>query len=214
VQTTVNTIGPKVDNVQTTVNTMQSTVNTLGSTVDDVQTSLGAVQTTVDSVETKVNDIKANLNQIPPVWSQIIPLASDRFQLVLGGTGVLDRETGLVWEQSPETFPNPSTSQTWINAQSSCNIRIVGGRLGWRVPTLQELASLIDRTQFEPALPSGHPFSNVSFHFTGYWSASTLANDSSNAWRVPFDTGLVGFGAKTVAIHVWCVRGGQGVDPQ
>ena len=36
-------------------------------------------------------------------WSQILPAAT-RFQLVMGGAAVLDRETGLVWEQSPEQF--------------------------------------------------------------------------------------------------------------
>ena len=42
------------------------------------------------------------LDQIPPIWSQKIA-GSKRFELVMGGAAVLDKETGLVWEQSPNT---------------------------------------------------------------------------------------------------------------
>src|SRR3954467_14198402 len=45
-----------------------------------------------------VNDIKSKVDVIPPAWSQTLP-AAERFQLVLGGAGVLDKETGLVWEK-------------------------------------------------------------------------------------------------------------------
>jgi hypothetical protein len=150
-----------------------------------------------------------------PSWDKQINKPS-RFKVLsqFGNAAVLDKETGLVWEQSPETAPNPTTGQTWLSAQSSCNTRTVGGRLGWRLPTLQELASLVDPNNpgGDPDLPPGHPFSNVqSSH---YWSATTLAGDSASAWDVNFNFGIVTAPAKTSTIHVWCVRGGQGVDLQ
>jgi hypothetical protein len=153
------------------------------------------------------------LDEIPPTWSQILP-ASTRFVLVMGGVAVLDKETGLVWEQSPTAPPtNPNTFE-WVYAQIHCITLTVGNRKGWRLPTLQELESLVDPTQSNPALPTGHPFSNVQSSPSGYWSASTYAMNTINAWGVRFDNGIPGAGDKSFSNLVWCVRGGQGVDPQ
>ena len=114
-----------------------------------------------------------------------------------------------MWEQSPST-----TSQMWLDTQRSCNRKTVGNRKGWRLPTTQELASLVDPTQSNPALPAGHPFSNVQSSF--YWSATTSAASLGGvaAWAVSFNDGDVDAGGKLNAFFVWCVRGGQGVDPQ
>src|ERR1051326_807678 len=103
------------------------------------------------------------LDQIPPTWSQILP-AGQRFQLVMGGQAVLDKETGLVWEQSPSSVAVPWYLQTWplitnTSAPTACLLKNVGSRMGWRVPAAQELATLLDITQNNPALPLGHPFS-------------------------------------------------------
>jgi hypothetical protein len=125
---------------------------------------------------------------------------------------VLDKETGLVWEQSPGERDRTAT-RVWRQAQRSCNTSIVGNRLGWRLSTIQELASLVDPTQSNPALPSGHPFSNVQLF--QYWSATTDVGSNGNvAWFVNLASGAVSNGSKSNPLHVWCVRGGQGVDPQ
>jgi hypothetical protein len=143
---------------------------------------------------------------LPPAWAATLP-AAQRFQLVLGGAAVLDRETGLVWERSPDT-----TTRSWLNAQIHCNQRTVGNRKGWRLPTLQELASLVDPTQINPSLPPGHPFTNVQS--LNYWSGTTIASFTSGAWYVSLSDGVVFALDKAVALFAWCVRGGQGGDPQ
>jgi len=145
-----------------------------------------------------------------PSWSQQNN-THKRFTVLaaFGGAAVLDTETGLVWEQSPST-----TTENWLNAQIHCILLIKGGRLGWRLPTIQELASLVDPNNpgGNPDLPPGHPFSNVqSSH---YWSATTLAADTSAAWAVNFNVGRPDGDLKAGFDFVWCVRGGQGVDPQ
>ncbi len=122
---------------------------------------------------------------------------------------VLDKETGLVWERSPST-----NVFAWNGAQVHCNALTTGGRLGWRLPTLQELASLVDPNATSvPFLPAGHPFTNVQSN--SYWSATTFFSSPSSAWMLDFANGAGGFDDKTGGSELtWCVRGGQGVDPQ
>ena len=150
-----------------------------------------------------------------PTWDQQIN-SPHRFTVLtkFGGAAVFDRETGLVWEKSPTEPPTgPTTKFTWSNAQVHCNDLTTGGRLGWRLPTVQELASLVDPTVSPgPKLPSGHPFFNVQSY--NYWSATTSADDTSLAWVVRFFAGDTAHGYKSDNNFVWCVRGGQGVDSQ
>lgn len=139
-----------------------------------------------------------------------IPVKSGaRFVLVskMNNEAVLDKETGLVWEKSPDTTP-----RTWTDAISYAYNKNVGGRKGWRLPTVEELESLVDPTQSNPALPSGHPFTNVQSGV--YWSAAAPASVTDLAWLVYFGNGNVGYGNKSGGGYVWCVRGGQGYDGQ
>ena len=83
--------------------------------------------------------------------------------------------------------------------------------MGWRLPSHAELTSIADPTAPPsatlPTLPPGHPFSNV--RRAGYWSATTDADNSNNAWATHFDVPDTGVGVKAVApFHAWCVRGG------
>ena len=141
-----------------------------------------------------------------------------RFKVLreFGGEAVLDKETGRVWEQSPSTelFPwtvlsTPLPGATAPDALSHCYQLEVGGRKGWRVPSIEELASLVDTSQTSPTLPAGHPFNVLA---TPHWSATTNANDATRAWAVGFATGSVFNPVKTATREVWCVRGGQGID--
>jgi hypothetical protein len=140
-------------------------------------------------------------------WDHML-LGSARFRLVLGGAAVLDRETGLVWDQAPGTTVVP-----WAAAFRHCFARDVGDRSGWRLPTAEELATLKDPTQSGPALPESHPFSGVPNPAQPfYWTATSSAEFPSDAWFVNFSTGNVDDASKTLTLSVWCVRGGQGYD--
>jgi len=143
------------------------------------------------------------LDQIPPTWSQKLSPASKRFELVMDGGAVLDKETGLVWEQSPDT-----TSRDWTSAWSHCYQREVANRKGWRFPTIEELASLVDNDNSAPSLPTDHPFSIEPG--SAFWSSTTDFNDTNKAWLVGISNGSVSPGIKGNYADVWCVRGGHG----
>ncbi|MCP9447568.1 MAG: DUF1566 domain-containing protein [Nitrospira sp.] len=119
---------------------------------------------------------------------------------------VRDNNTGLVWEQSPQ-----AAAATWSDARFTCANKIVGGQKGWRLPSIPELASLVDpAVSAPPTLPPGHPFTNVQS--ARYWSASADAFNPSNAWLVFFFSGSVGATPKNFSFQVWCVRGGMHAD--
>ena len=114
-----------------------------------------------------------------PAWDQSLP-ALTRFLILTNwnSAAVLDKETGLVWERSPAI-----TDFSWNSARSECTSRTTGARKGWRLPSINELASLIDPSVAPgPTLPPGHPFLTVQS--AGYWSASTSAEFPTAAWAI------------------------------
>jgi hypothetical protein len=151
-----------------------------------------------------------------PSWDQTFTCATaatcTRFVVLanFSSEAVLDRETGLVWQRTPGSVLVP-----WAAAVNDCIEDLIGGRLGWRAPTIHELGSLADNTG---TLPAGHPFLGVT---TGpltpiYWSTTTLPNQPQFAFARGFP------GAPTTSLSTsdkqvqpnfeWCVRGGTGVD--
>lgn len=145
------------------------------------------------------------LDQIPSTWSQILP-AAERFELVMGGAAVLDKETGLVWAKDANIA---GSTITWQVAMNYCRNLSIGNRKGWRLPAVEELASLLDMSQSAfPYLPTDHPFINVQ-SYTFYWSSTTYEGDSTSAWGVGMDFGGVSHYSKTTPDLVWPVRGGN-----
>ena len=153
------------------------------------------------------------LDQIPGSWDRVLvandgapgpdPPAgcnSSRFQC--GTIGVLDRETGLVWNDEP----NCCVGNSWAGAKASCIGTQVSGRMGWRLPTVEELASLVQLFVGSPALPAGNPFPVLTDD--AYWTATS--ESSTLAWTINFGTtGIPATDTKANTNYIWCVRGGQ-----
>ena len=120
---------------------------------------------------------------------------------------VLDKETCLIWERSPI-----SEKKEWDPAILYSYTKALAGRKGWRLPTIEELLSLVDPTQSNPTLPEGHPFINVQLD-NFYWS-STLGMSSlpSYAWGYNFGNADTSNCLKSDKYYVWLVRGGYGHD--
>jgi hypothetical protein len=149
------------------------------------------------------------------IWDRRIGKAQRRFKLLseFNTEAVLDKETGLVWERSPN-----KNAVAWPNARLMCAQKAVGGRGGWRLPTFNELASLVEPAVTDPTiprLPAGHPFLDVQA--AAYWSATTFVDEPGFCLVVDFafvfgsdapigvnDANITG-GLKLV----WAVRGGS-----
>lgn len=137
----------------------------------------------------------------PPTWDKAIA-ATSRFKPALGGAALLDKETGLVWDAAPAQ----ASYYSFATAQAHCGGLVLGGRAGWRVPSLEEMLSL--------AVPRpGAPFVYQSDY---YWTATTVAGAPASGWiadltqATPAPLSLT----KGNTELVWCVRGGHGYDGQ
>ena len=127
-----------------------------------------------------------------------------------GDGTVTDNLTGLIWLELANCFGARDWAQALTDANTLstglCGL-IDGSQAGdWRLPNIKELLSLVDYSQSNPALPSGHPF--VSVQSTLNWS-STTAPSRNRAWYVNLSDGLVISNLKAANAFVWPVRGGQ-----
>lgn len=144
--------------------------------------------------------ISAAASVLVVLFAITISHGADRFVLVLDGAGVKDNQTGLVWEQAPDL-----EHDVWSRSVERCAAKRVGGKHGWRAPTIQEIKTLIDPQQKDPALPKGHPFANIKSAI--FWTATPHPTDDIVAWQVSFFSGEPVTDQKSGTRRMWCVLG-------
>lgn len=130
-----------------------------------------------------------------------------------GDGTVTDNLTGLIWLKNANCFGTTS----WAQALADCNTLANGdcgltdGSLAgdWRLPNIKELQSIIDYGQNSPALPPGHPFTDVQTS-NYYWSSTSSASSTTNyAWGVHGNDGTIDDELKVNSYWVWPVCGGN-----
>jgi hypothetical protein len=134
---------------------------------------------------------------------------SPRFHDNDNGTAT-DKLTGLIWLKNANCFGLRSWDQALSDSNSlssgTCGLSDGSNAGDWRLPNRQEIESLIDFSGYDPALPTGHPFSGLAS--SQYWSSTTVYDETS-AWWVNMGIGSHVYGAlKTGSLYVWPVRSG------
>lgn len=90
------------------------------------------------------------------------------------------------------------------------------GSTKWRLPNSNEVANLVHKGYYSPAMPNtagtgqwseGDPFTNVQTLY--YWSSTTNAFNTDYAWRVYMALGDVNSDLKSHDNYVWPVRDGH-----
>jgi hypothetical protein len=117
---------------------------------------------------------------------------------------VIDNLTILIWLKDANSL---SGSTNWASALNYCNNLEAGGHTDWRLPNSNELRSLYEVGESNPALPDGHPFTGVQS--SCYWSSTTLTAITSFAFFVDMNNGGLNPASKETSYYVWPVRGGN-----
>jgi len=102
----------------------------------------------------------------------------------------------LQWQKEQ----NP-TEMTWDGAMKYCKNLKEDGHTDWRLPTIQELYTLINFDKYEPASDLKWLLPN------GYWSSTQYVNNIRIKWLVYFLAGSVNWEYKTEYYTVRAVRG-------
>lgn len=142
------------------------------------------------------------------------PLMAGRYRDNGDGT-VTDIQTGLQWmrfslgqEWKNGTCVGEAKKYTWqeaLNTAKELNRR--GGYAGyrdWRVPTEEELQTLLSGTQLPKINQTAFPNTPASW----FWSSLASAYYPDYAWYVSFYYGLVNTNNKMLNCHVRLVHGG------
>jgi hypothetical protein len=152
-----------------------------------------------------------------------------------GGAGtwamVRDNVTGLIWEVKTDdgSIHDKDNTYTWYDSNpltnggyagtpgagtdtedfiKAMNASNYGGYHDWRMPTIKELASIVDYS-----IPFPGPCINAAYfpntQASYYWSSTTDANYTDGAWGMSFYGGYDGSCYKSDYNYVRAVRGGQ-----
>lgn len=114
-----------------------------------------------------------------------------RFESIPCGRGVIDTETGLEWDREL------GDGVSWQEAMDRAALQADG----WRLPSIEEMITLIDFSRSNPA--SGFPGPCCDW----FWSASTDAGNNYQAWLVDLNDGTVIACSKISRCHARLVRG-------
>ncbi|MCK4910243.1 MAG: DUF1566 domain-containing protein, partial [Thermodesulfovibrionales bacterium] len=130
---------------------------------------------------------------------------AERFKDRGDGT-VLDTTTDLIWLKDAGMAEVPVQVANSIVHEMNTGQRKNHGYRDWRIPSVEELVSLVDDSELYPALPKGNPFTGV--RPKRYWTSSGGFNMVAYAWVVDMATGSTAseFASYCNFFGVWPVR--------
>jgi hypothetical protein len=143
-----------------------------------------------------------------------------------GNGTVTDNNTGLMWQKCSAGQNNDSTcsgsasTYNWYQAsgtldatynpslQNVCGVLTLGIYSDWRLPTKQELISIVDYSVYSPGPTLKTEYFPNSIK-GDYWSSTTLAGYPDKAWSIYYGNGSINNWGKIYPMGIRCVRGGQ-----
>lgn len=149
------------------------------------------------------DDVPADIIPTTPVADADTNENNYRLTLTLplqGPVAAVDETTGLTWQRR-----GSGVSLDWNAAVSYCQDLAILTTFDWRLPSILELQSIVDYGSNTHAIVES--IFNVAATAPRYWSSTTRATSSGNAWFVNFSPfGTVGTQSKAVQSIARCVR--------
>jgi len=114
---------------------------------------------------------------------------------------ITDKKTGLTWQRRSYA----ETRLNWKQALIYCTNLKLGYFDDWRMPTVQELLTIVDYTESHPAIELLYFPDTIP---SVYWSSTTVARYGNYAWGVYFGSGGTSSYSKNSKYYARAVRGG------
>ena len=128
------------------------------------------------------------------VRGKTIPEDTFTVSVVNGDEIVTDAATGLVWQKEDVS------GKRWREALEYCENLTYAGYSDWRLPNINELASLANYDKYSPA----SDFPGISQE--NYWSSTTDIPMIVSALNIFFHTAELNYASKDTFYYVKCVR--------
>ncbi len=123
-----------------------------------------------------------------------------------GDGTISDNKMWLMWQQGDD-----DVMRNWNDAQKYCSSLDLGGYFDWRVPTINELESIVDKS-YTPTIDNNYFKETKSGDYgssknsIAYWSSTKLSSNDSIAWEVLFQDGTSSNGNINNINYIRCVR--------
>ncbi len=156
-----------------------------------------------------------------PIAAQTCPAGNPRIapnsryiasEPVAGQHIVQDQRTGLTWKRCLQGFTGANCAtgtevfNSWSVALSIADDEVFAGHSDWRLPTINELRTLVETGCHNPAINTA-VFSNLNS--PQVWSSTTYVSFQPTAWGVTFTNGESVVIGKSGGGSIRLVRGGQ-----
>jgi hypothetical protein len=113
---------------------------------------------------------------------------------------VVDEVTGLEWQDDRDVGV---IDKTWQEAKDYCLGLSLGGYEDWRLPTVEELDTILMYGGYD----SLNKVFNPAYNF--YWSATSKPTTTKEAWGIDFYTKIDRWRGVTIESSARCVRGSR-----
>lgn len=107
---------------------------------------------------------------------------------------------GMQWQNTHE---NKDLRKNWNGAKKYCNNLVLEGYDDWKLPTIEQLQTLVDLKKYRPSIKEG--ITEVSV-LTFYWAQTSFVEDEKKAWHIFYKYGESYYGNKGERYGVRCIR--------